>query len=256
MELNYIVDGEGDAVVLIHGLSDNLNYWEVIACNLKKDFKVIRFDLRGHGQSHLGNDDITVELYADDLKNILDELNVSRVNLVGFSLGGCVALDFAVRYPSMISSIVIMSSFARVSDHVEDVLKGFLDVLDCSFDEFYDHILPMVLCPQVIEDNKAELEVIKNSSSQVADVGAFKSAIYAMGQFDVFDDLRNIDVPVMVLAGKYDEIFLVGEQIELADAIQNSRLIVFDDVKHNLMVGKNVGNVIGALYDFLKNKKG
>lgn len=255
MKLNYVCEGEGEAVVLIHGLSDNLNYWEILAGTLKNNFKVIRFDLRGHGKSQLGNDDITVDLYADDLKNILDELNVSKVNLVGFSLGGCVALDFAVRYPSQVSSIVLMSSCARVSFHSQGVLNQFLDALDDGFEEFYDLILPMVLCPDVILKNKDELDFLKEVSLQTADVDAFKKAIHAMMQFDVFDNLCDIEVPVMVLGGKYDEITPIDEQIELSDNVKNSKAVVFDDVKHNLLVGKNVVRVCDVLIDFLKNNK-
>ena len=252
MELNYIVEGEGEAVVLIHGLSDNLDYWEVLASTLKNNFKVIRFDLRGHGKSPLGNDNITVDLYADDLKDILDELNVSKVNLVGFSLGGSVALDFAISYPSQVSSIVLMSSLARLSPHARGILNQFLDALEDSFEEFYDLILPMVLCPDVIAKNKDELDFLKALSSQVADIDAYKKAIYAMMQFDVFDNLCDIEVPMLVLGGKYDEVFLVDEQIELSDNVKNSKAIVFDDVKHNLLVGKNVVKVYDVLIDFFE----
>lgn len=54
MKLDYTVDGTGDAIVFIHGLSDDLNYWQVLAEHLKNDFQVIRFNLRGHGGSQLG----------------------------------------------------------------------------------------------------------------------------------------------------------------------------------------------------------
>ena len=51
--INYLVEGEGETIVFIHGLSDNLNYWEVLANPLKNKYKILRFDLRGHGDSKL-----------------------------------------------------------------------------------------------------------------------------------------------------------------------------------------------------------
>lgn len=255
MEVNYVVDGDGETIVLIHGLSDNLIYWEPLIGVLKNNFKVIRFDLRGHGQSQLGNDEITIDLYAEDLKTILDELNVSKVNLVGFSLGGCIALDFAIKYPSNVFSVVLMSSFARPSEHGIEILNQFLETLEIGFGEFYDYILPKVLCPKVIENNKEELDMIKSMAAPVANVDAFKKAIHALLKFDVWEKLEDIEIPMMVLAGKYDEISLVSEQIELSNYLKNSELIVFDDVKHNLLVGGNIVNVGDVLTDFLKKKK-
>ena len=72
MKLNYVVEGKGEPLIFLHGLSDNLRYWEVLTSTLRKKYQVIRIDLRGHGESELGDDEITIDTYADDLKNLLD----------------------------------------------------------------------------------------------------------------------------------------------------------------------------------------
>ena len=86
INLHYKVEGKCETIVFLHGLSDNLNYWEILATNLKKDYQVIRFDLPGHGQSQMGEDEMDVDLIVDSLLVILDELNADNINLVGFSL--------------------------------------------------------------------------------------------------------------------------------------------------------------------------
>jgi len=111
--LNYKLEGSGETLVFIHGLSDNLLYWEFLASNLKENFQVLRVDLRGHGQTELGDDEISIGTYADDLYNLLCDLNIDNIRLIGFSLGSAVALDFTVRYPDFVSSLVLMSSFYR-----------------------------------------------------------------------------------------------------------------------------------------------
>ena len=60
--------------------------------------------LRGHGESELGDGEITIDTYVDDLHNLLEELNISKVNLIGFSLGSAVAIDFTVKYPQNVES--------------------------------------------------------------------------------------------------------------------------------------------------------
>ncbi len=253
--LHYKVEGSGKTLVFLHGLSDDLNYWEFLTTNLKKDYRVIRFDLPGHGESELGSGEITLDLYVELLIGLLDELNVDNVNLIGFSLGGAVALDFALKYPKKVDSLVLMSSFAKTDLHLLSVFNDFKKALFIGFEEFYDLILPMVLCPNVIEDNRNELETLKQICSQTANTQAYIKAIDACLDFDVENKLSEIEVPALVLAGKYDEITTANIQKGICGNMRNSKLVIFDDVKHNLMVGQNNGKILDILKDFLKNKR-
>lgn len=253
--MNYKLEGSGEALVFIHGLSDNLHFWEVLAGNLKEDYQVLRVDLRGHGETELGDDVITVDLMTDDLKNLLDELQIENANLIGFSLGGAVALDFAVRYPQMLSALVLMSTFYKADEYFTGVANQFKDALEKGFEDFYDLILPMVLCPDVIEDNLEELNLLKSLALQTANTEAYIQAVDASINFDVENELSKIDVPTLVLAGKYDEISLLDSQINMKNKIKNSDLIVFDDVKHNLLVGKNNMKILNILRTFYKKIK-
>ena len=245
--MNYKLEGSGETLVFIHGLSDSLLYWEYLASNLKDQYQVLRVDLRGHGESELKDDELTIGLFADDLHCLLRELNIGKVCLIGFSLGGAVALDFAIRYPQMVSSLVLMSSFYRADEHLENIFNQFKNALDKGFEDFYDLILPMVLCPDVINDNRKNLEVLKEFASLSANTQAYIQACDAGLDFDVEEKLSQIDVPTLILAGKYDEITVLESQKELQRKITNSKLIVFDDVKHNLLVGKNNEEILNII---------
>lgn len=253
--MNYKLEGIGEALVFIHGLSDNLLFWEVLAANLKDDYQVLRVDLRGHGETELGSDALTIELLADDLRGLLDELQIENANLVGFSLGGAVALDFAVRYPKRVSSLVLMSTFCKSDEHLAGILNQFKDALENGFGDFYDLILPMVLCPDVIEDNMDELNFLRELALQTANTQAYIQAADACLDFNVEEELSKIDVPTLVLAGKYDEISLRDSQRDMKNRIENAELIVFDDVKHNLLVGKNNMKILNILKKFYKKRK-
>lgn len=252
VKLNYKVEGNGKAIVFIHGLSDNLSYWEVLTSGLKKNYKVIRFDLQGHGESDLDGGEINVSTYADDLNDLLEKLGVDKVNLVGFSLGGAVALDFAIRYPSKVSSIVLMSTFFKSTPYLMNVFSQFFNGIQISFEEFYDLILPMVLCPDVILKNKKELEFLKQYSSQMANTEGIEKAILACMEFDVGNHLSEINAPTLILAGKYDEVTPLDIQKEMNEKITSSEMIVLDNVRHNLLVGEKIKVVMDILDDFLK----
>ena len=248
--MNFKVEGNGRPLVFIHGLSDSLLYWEFLASNLKQDYQIIRMDLRGHGESYLGNDEVNIDLYVDDLKNLLNDLNLDNVDLIGFSLGGAVALDFSLKYPENVSSLVLMSSFSKSDEYLTNIFTQFKDALKNSFEDFYDLILPMVLCPEVIDDNREALDQIREFASKTANTDAYIKAVDACMEFDVDDSLSKIEVPTLVMSGKYDEISLLSSQRQLQKKIKNSELIVFDNVKHNLLVGKNNERVLEVLEKF------
>ena len=248
--MNFKIEGNGRPLVFIHGLSDSLLYWEFLASHLKRDYQIIRMDLRGHGESYLGNDEVNIDLYVDDLKNLLNDLNLDNVDLIGFSLGGAVALDFSLKYPENVSSLVLMSSFSKSDEYLTNIFTQFKDALKNSFEDFYDLILPMVLCPEVIDDNREALDQIREFASKTANTDAYIKAVDACMEFDVDDSLSKIEVPTLVMSGKYDEISLLSSQKTIQKKIKNSELIVFDNVKHNLLVGKNNERVLEVLEKF------
>lgn len=248
--MNFKIEGNGRPLVFIHGLSDSLLYWEFLASHLKRDYQIIRMDLRGHGESYLGNDEVNIDLYVSDLKNLLDDINLDKVDLIGFSLGGAVALDFSLKYPENVSSLVLMSSFSKSDEYLTNIFTQFKDALKNSFEDFYDLILPMVLCPEVIDDNREALDQIREFASKTANTDAYIKAVDACMEFDVDDSLSKIEVPTLVMSGKYDEISLLSSQKTIQKKIKNSELIVFDNVKHNLLVGKNNERVLEVLEKF------
>ena len=249
--MNNKLEGSGKTLVFIHGLSDSLLYWEFLARNLKDNYQVLRVDLQGHGESKLENEEITLNTYVNDLNNLLERLNISKVNLIGFSLGSAVALSFAAKYPQKVDCLVLMSAFYKADSTLTDTLNQFKNALEIGFEEFYDVILPMVLCEEVIDANKEELELLKGMASQTANTEAYIKAVDVCLNLNAENDLPKIDVPTLILASSHDEISRLEMQKELSSKIKNSKLIVFDNVKHNLLVGKTNENVLNILKEFI-----
>jgi 3-oxoadipate enol-lactonase len=117
----YEDSGEGPVVVLIHGYGGDLRLWDAQAPALvDAGFRVIRYDARGHGRSMIAPDGYTYENYAADLSDLLDRLNVERpateslevgaVHLLGLSMGGGIALQFALDYPDRVLSLTLVDS--------------------------------------------------------------------------------------------------------------------------------------------------
>ena len=92
--------------------------------------------------------------------------------------------------------------------------------------------------------------MLRNNVRVVLNVDAVKKAIDAILNFNVECMLDAIDIKTLILAGKYDDLSLLSEQTELSRNIKNSDLIVFDNLKHNLLVGKDIGKIVDILIKF------
>jgi pimeloyl-ACP methyl ester carboxylesterase len=112
--LNYRRVGDGEDVVLIHGLAANHAFWHYdVLLPLARDYRVTVFDLRGHGYSEMPPSGYTSTDMAEDLHRLLDHLDMPTAHLVGHSVGGAVALHHAVLYPERVASLVIADSRVR-----------------------------------------------------------------------------------------------------------------------------------------------
>jgi 3-oxoadipate enol-lactonase len=117
----YEDSGEGPPVVLVHGYGADLRLWDAqVPALVGAGFRVIRHDVRGHGRSLISPDGYTYENYSADLRDLLDRLNVERptteslsidaAHVVGLSMGGGVALQFALDHPQRVLSLTLVDS--------------------------------------------------------------------------------------------------------------------------------------------------
>ena len=107
IQLYYREEGIGEPLVLLHGNGEDGSYFEHQISYLKKKYRVIAVDTRGHGKSARGTAPFTIRQFAEDLREFLQEQGLERVNLLGFSDGGNIALIFAMRYPHMVKRLIL-----------------------------------------------------------------------------------------------------------------------------------------------------
>lgn len=107
IELHYVEEGEGFPLVLLHGNGEDHSYFEHQIGPFSRHYRVIAPDTRGHGASPRGEAPFTLDQFAEDLKEFLDDLGITRCHLLGFSDGGNIALIFALKYPQYIEKLVV-----------------------------------------------------------------------------------------------------------------------------------------------------
>ena len=110
------VAGSGPAILLIHGIGDNSTTWETVQTHLAQRFTVIAPDLLGHGQSDKPRADYSVAAYANGMRDLLSVLDIEKVTVVGHSLGGGVAMQFAYQFPQLVERLILVGSGGVTKD--------------------------------------------------------------------------------------------------------------------------------------------
>ena len=137
-----------------------------------------------------------------------------------------------------------MSSFSEVDGNLESKFLEFRDAINIGYKEFFDVIIRYVLPQDVIDRNHDALEANKELLAKKANLDGIRQGIEIGMEFDVTDDLENINVPTLILAGRDDEISTNELQHILKDNICGSKLVFFENTKHDLLIGENVSQII------------
>lgn len=236
--------GEGTPVVLIHGwpLSDAMYEYQY-ADLIKNDFRAIGITLRGFGQSDKPYGEYNYDIFAEDIKVILEELQIKDAVLGGFSFGAATVIRFASKYNNEhISKLALFGAAAPCEVRRDDFPYGLpIEVLDSLIE------LNSANRPQLIEEfgklfAASETALPKNISDWLARL-QFQSSQYAMEQgllmirdSDLRNDLQKIKIPTAIFHGKLDKLcpFELAEQLH--KEIVNSRLITFENSGHALFL--------------------
>jgi pimeloyl-ACP methyl ester carboxylesterase len=239
--------GSGPAIVLVHGMAGSSRTWRFVAPRLAEQYRVIVPDLPGHGESHKSRGDYSLGAYACGLRDLLAVLEVERATVVGQSLGGGVAMQFAYMFPSRVDRLVLVGS-GGLGREVSPVLRA----LSAPGAEF---VLPIVttswartVIPRVarlgrrvgLRPSPATEEVWRAYSSlcepraRTAFLHTLRSVVDVAGQrVNAADRLYlSAAIPTMVVWGDRDRIIPVTHAYAAHRSMPGSRLEIFEGAGH------------------------
>jgi pimeloyl-ACP methyl ester carboxylesterase len=126
LKMYYEIHGKGDPVVLLHGgFMTITNNWTEMIPQLSKSRQVIAVELQGHGRTADINRDFSYESLADDIAALLDYLKIKQADLLGYSMGGGVAMQVAIRHPQKVRKVISISAVFRHDGWVKEALDAF-----------------------------------------------------------------------------------------------------------------------------------
>lgn len=251
-KLNFEINGAGFPVVLLHGFSDDLNYWNFISSDLEKYFTVLKIDFRGHGKSELGDKKITIDLLTDDVVELLKTLYIEKCYLIGFSIGGSVAIDIAIKNKNLVKKLVLVSTYGKIDENTKEKFKLINKSMKKSYENYYNTIIDYVLPKDVINENSEKLCTICDEKSKSADCEDLRKILYGVKQFDNLDKVRQINAKTLIIAGLDDTLVLPEQSKLLNEKINNSQLEICEGVKHNVFIKPQTERLKKMIIEFLR----
>ena len=237
-KLAYYEAGKGRNVILIHGLGADSRHWAANIGPLSQDFHVIALDLIGYGQSDKPIMRYTIENFDNFLHGFLKELKIPRASLVGNSLGGWIALDFAIRHAPMVGKLVLVDAAGLSPEAPLKMPHGGLKPLSIlNVREFFDFMAANKEWATVdLGTNAFERHVENGDSYTIA------SSVAEMATGKEFEDkkLEKVHAPTLLIWGRDDMLIPLKFGERLNRGIAGSELVVLDGTGHVPMMGKPV----------------
>lgn len=230
--ISYTDNGQGQALVLIHAFPTDKNLWQPQQKALQKKFRVITIDLWGFGQSSpVNGKTITMTEYADEVKLLLDQLNVHQAIIGGESMGGYITLAFLKKYPEMVNGL-ILSDTQSIADSPESKLKReatVTDILKNGSAQLISSFMSKALSQYAQEKTVIFLKNIVESQSASAEASALRGM---SSRKDLSDVLRHTQLPVLIITGKQDTLILPEQSQAMHQLAVNSQLVIIDHAAH------------------------
>jgi pimeloyl-ACP methyl ester carboxylesterase len=203
--------GHGEPLLLLHGGAGNSDHWANQLAAFAEQFRVIVVDSRGHGRSTRDQQPLSYALMADDVVAVMDALGLARASVVGWSDGGIIGLDLAIRYPGRVQKLVAYAANATLAGLQRGGGAAFdAYLVRCATD--YAALSPT---PKDFEGLMRLLRPMWHSQPNYSDA-----------------QLASIAAPTLVLAGEHDELIRQDHLRHLASVIPHATLVLVPNASH------------------------
>ncbi len=234
IDLAYTDEGQGAPLVLLHGHAYDRSTWDgQVKAFSEQGWRVIAPDLRGFGESEVTPGIVYTEEFVADVIALLDELQVQRAVLLGFSMAGQVAMQLVESHPERVSALIINDTVPQAEDaagrrrrHVaaDGIVSGGMDA-------YGESALPKMIW----EDNVQRLPEVAKTVLEMIQASPLEGATAAMRgraeRNDFVETLKNFDKPALVIAGDNDA-FDGGAAQRMAELLPHGELAVITNCGH------------------------
>ena len=235
----YQVQGEGEPLIILNGVMMSHMSWLMFLPTLTINNKIILVDFFDQGKSDKMEYSYKQDIEVDMLKALIDELNIKKVNLLGISYGGEVALQFAVKYKESIDKLLLFNTTAYTNPWLTDIGRGWVNIAKLKSSEaFYNASIPIIYSPTFYNKNIEWMNSRKVFLYQIFNEEFFKCIIRLIESaedYDIREKVKTITANTLIVSSDLDFVTPIAEQEFLHTEIQNSKYLMIENCGHASM---------------------
>ncbi|GBD25248.1 3-oxoadipate enol-lactonase 2 [bacterium HR30] len=246
VRLHFLDEGEGSALVLLHGLGGNCHVWDEFVPAFSRHHRIVRPDLRGFGESDRPPGPYTLADYTRDLATLLEHLALTEVHLLGISMGGVIAQRFVLDYPERVRSVILVSTSSEVGPRAQAAWLRLADFVESrGFSESAVDATRSV-SPAFAARYPERVRALSEATRQ-CDPRAYAAAARSVAAYHFTVELSRVQQPVLIFQGLDDQLTPPGGSVKMARALPRARLLLVPEAGHNLPMEQPQAFVYGVL---------
>jgi len=225
---------DAPALIFVHGFPFNRSMWQSQMAEFSEGWRVIAFDVRGHGESEAGEKPFSIGLFAEDLIGLMDALGIEKAVLCGLSMGGYIALNAALNNPGRFEALVLSDTqcAADTPEAKEKRLEVIGAIRKNGVERFADTSLKNFFAPATLTKEGAEIATVRGMIAATCEETLVRTLHAMREREESCSRLQEIAVPVLVLVGEEDAITPPEAARLMQEKIEGCRLAVIAQAGH------------------------
>jgi 3-oxoadipate enol-lactonase len=226
--MNYEIKGSGENLVLVHGGGDNLNMWYHQVSVFSKSYRIITYDVRGSGKTEISDVEYSMSLFVEDLYELMKAIRVENSYVLGYSMGGRIALRLAIAHPDMVKALILTNTpgvSPVLSEHAGRVGKTLEQLEKGDKNAMVEEMTTGAFSPGFKDKNPTEYEKYLKVKLQNKVEGLTRISQLAARESEP-PDISKLKCPVLLIVGENDRVQRIEQAKQAQEMIANSKLVI------------------------------
>jgi len=227
-------DKQQAPIIFVHGFPYNSTMWAQQIKQLKKEYYCVAYDIRGLGETPPGDGQFTMEMFVDDLFSVIDGLELEKPIIVGFSMGGYIALRAMEREPERFRALILCDTKSEADDDAGRLKRAnaINTINKEGMEQFASDFVPMTFSPDAPQKNAETYDTILERAQAESPIGV-KGCLLAMAaRTDTTHVLENINIPTLLVVGAEDALSPPAVMQQMKEKIECSEMITVPEAGH------------------------
>jgi 3-oxoadipate enol-lactonase len=221
-------------IIFIHGFPFNKSMWNFQVESLKDNYRLITYDIRGHGSSDTGKEVFSIELFVNDLLGLMDALKIDKTILCGLSLGGYIALNAIDKHKERFDALILCDTqcMADTLEGKEKRIKAIESIRQTGVEKYADESIKNLFASESFTGRVKEIANVREMIVKTSEQSICSTLLALSVRKETCHMLSEIKVPVLIMVGKEDKITPLAAAMFMHEKIEGSLMKIIDHAGH------------------------